>query len=152
MGEQKEGFEVLAELTNRHWRNLERHADTSANVGPFAMLPAVTLPQAQLDMAHAIREAFHAGAALQASLPPLKWSITLDEHHWANGDNMARTASMVAEPDRPIDLGAIAAALPKRIPNEYVQLFTDTDLQLFCPTCHQYTPLPQPEAAAVVTS
>lgn len=75
VAEQKEGFEVLAELTKRHWRTLEIHADTAAAVGTGALLPAVTLPQAQLDIQHAIAEAFYAGAAFQAAMQPIVMSV-----------------------------------------------------------------------------
>jgi hypothetical protein len=148
--EPREGFQVLAELTNRYWRQLQMHAGTAANVGPGALLPAVTLPQAQLDVQRAIREAFHAGAAFQASLPPSHWKFTIDEGDlFAAGDG-ARTVTMVSAPHAAIDLNTVE--LPQRVPNEYVKLFTDEALQLLCPTCHQSMPHPRRVAVAVPTA
>lgn len=157
--EEREGFQVIAEITNRYWRQTDKHASTALPVGTGASLPAVTVPQAQLDLSHAIREAFHAGAALQASLQPMRWSIAMDPDNF--GDDM-RSATMVGRPaplcqlsaadlremgvavmpDTRIDLAAVAEQLPRREPNPHVKLFADEALQLFCPTCHQATPLP----------
>jgi len=130
--QQKEGFEVLADLVNRHWRALQMHADTAANVGPGALLPAVTLPQAQLDIQHAIRDAFHAGAAFQAALQPIvEATLTLEDRH-------IRDAVMA--PHTRIDL---AQHLPQRDPNRYEKLFAEEALQLYCPTCHHTNPVPR---------
>lgn len=148
MNEPKEGFEVLAELTSRHWRTLEMHADTAANVGPGALLPAVTLPQAQLDIQHAIREAFHAGAAFQASMQPIVMSV---QHSAVFDDSggeprllLERIPRLEATLRPRIDLAAVAEQLPRREPNAYVSEFVDAGLQLICPTCHQVTPPPSP--------
>lgn len=153
-GEPREGFQIIAELTNRYTKQAEIHAGGTVRMGPFDELPAVALPQAQLDLTRAIQEAFYAGAAFHASINlPQRWVISLDEQRSLYfGEVCGRTVTMVTEPDARIDLAAVAADLPRRVPNPYVKAFLEEGLQLFCPTCHQYTPLPQPDTAAVVTS
>jgi hypothetical protein len=140
----REGFEVLAELTNRYTKRAELHAGGAVRMGPFDELPAVALPQAQLDLTRAIQEAFYAGAAFHASTNlPQRWVISVDEQRSLYfGEVCGRTVTLVTEPDGPIDLAAVAAQLPQRVPNPYVAAFLEEGLQLVCPTCHQYTPLP----------
>ena len=168
--EPREGFEILAHLTNRYTRQAEIHAGpTTVRMGPFDELPAVALPQAQLDLTRAIHEAFHAGAAFQASVQlPQRWVISLDEQKSLHfGEVCGRTVTMVTEPDPPVDLAELEERhirevvntprgrldlsvfdLPQRVPNPYVKTFLDEALQMICPTCHQATPLPRPPTHA----
>lgn len=148
--EPREGFQVLADLTNRYLREMEMHAGAAVQVGPFASVPAVALPQAQHNMQRAISEAFHAGAAFQASIAPTTWAFAIDPAQLSD-DTIVATLQparlpvwdITQLPDPRIDLAAVAEKLPRREPNPYVQTFLEDGLQLFCPTCHHHVPVPR---------
>lgn len=106
VGEPREGFQILGEMTKRYWRRLEMHASTGIAIGPGIDLPAVTVPQAQLDIQHAIREAFHAGAAFQASILPSRISFELPQEPLFSVEGNPR-----------VDIRAVYDQLPARIPN-----------------------------------
>jgi hypothetical protein len=74
-----EGFESIAALVNEFTQRAEMHACTSVNVGPGQSVPAIPLPQVQLDLQLAISRAFHAGATLQAAINPWPSRIMIDD-------------------------------------------------------------------------